>query len=247
MKIGLTYTGSDEKHNNYARWLKEGEEGRPDQLSPGEKIEVIKLSAEDDNLSMMDECDALVLSGGVDIHPSFYGGGEDYSAGISKEPVKWKKERDQFEIAALERAWQQKKPVLGVCRGMQLINVVRGGTLVQDLDEKDKTHQYQKKDMQHGVEVVQGSLLHGITGVGGRVNSAHHQAIDQLGEGLRVNCRAEDGTIEGVEWADPADKPFMLAVQWHPERMFINGFRDRELYLNIRNRFIEEIKKTTAQ
>lgn len=244
MKIGLTYTGTPEKHDNYARWLKEGEEGRPGHLSPGEKIEVIKLSAEDDNLSMMDDCDALVLSGGVDIHPSFYGGQPDY---VSK-PVGWREDRDNFEIGALRRAWEKGMPVLGVCRGLQLINVACGGTLVQDLGlQGDETHQNNPADKQHGVEVVRGSLLHGITRGGGLVNSAHHQAIDQLGEGLRVNCRAEDGTIEGVEWADPGDKPFMLAVQWHPERMFTNGFRDRELYLNIRNRFIEEIKKTTAQ
>jgi len=246
MKIGLTYTGTPEKHQNYARWLMGGEEGR---LAPGEKIEVIKLSAEDDNLAAMNDCDALVLSGGVDIHPSFYGGSEDYSAGINNGKVSWQKERDEFEIKALERAWEQKKPVLGVCRGLQLINVVRGGTLVQDMGmDKDERHQYHRQsDMQHGVDVIEGSLLHHITLRGGCVNSAHHQAIDQLGEGLRVNCHSDDGVIEGIEWSDPHNKPFMLAVQWHPERMFINNFQDRELYMNIRNRFIEEIKKTTAQ
>ncbi|MBN8851743.1 MAG: hypothetical protein BGO55_05535 [Sphingobacteriales bacterium 50-39] len=238
MKIGLTYTGTPEKHANYERWLKDGK-----------NIEVIKLSAGDNNLTAVDSCDALVLSGGIDIHPSFYGGGEDYSPGISKEGVSWQKERDEFEIKALERAWEQKKPVLGVCRGLQLINVVRGGTLVQDLGmERDERHQYHRKsDMQHGVTIEQGSLLFTISGGGGEANSAHHQAIDQLGEGLRVNCHSDDGVIEGIEWSDQGGKPFLLAVQWHPERMFINGFRDRELYMNIRNRFIEEIKKTIEQ
>jgi len=240
MKIGLTYTGTPEKHANYERWLKAG-------LVAGEEIEVIKLSAGDDNLAAVDTCDALVLSGGIDIHPDFYGGGDVYSPGLAKE-VKWDKDRDKFEIAALKRAWEQEKPVLGVCRGLQLINVVRGGTLVQDLGvQKDETHQYHQKDKQHGVTIEKGSLLFTISGEGGEANSAHHQAIARLGEGLRVNCRAEDGTIEGVEWADPGDKPFMLAVQWHPERMFTNNFQDRGLYMNIRNRFIEEIKKTTAQ
>jgi len=257
MKIGLTYTGTPEKHDNYARWLKAGEDmlveagetGRPmagteGLLVPGEKIEIIKLAAEDDNLAVINDCDALVLSGGVDIHPSFYGGQKDY---VSK-PAGWREDRDRFEIAALERALEQGKPVLGVCRGLQLINVACGGTLVQDLGiQGDETHQNNPADKQHGVEVVEGSLLYGITGRSGWVNSAHHQAIARLGEGLRVNCRSGDGVIEGIEWSNGGDKPFMLAVQWHPERMFTNNYQDRELYMNIRNRFIEEIKKTTAQ
>jgi putative glutamine amidotransferase len=277
MKIGLTYTGTPEKHENYARWLRaKGEHGlvRGGQLPvkdskrvqegqlteqesrsiqeghlPDEDIEVIMLSVEDDNLSMIDDCDALVLSGGVDIHPSFYGGSENYSAGLSEGPVNWQSARDEFEIKALERAWAKKKPVLGVCRGLQLINVVRGGTLVQDMGaEKDERHQYHRlSDMQHDVTVLKDSLLESITGGSGHVNSAHHQAIDRLGEGLRVNCHSDDGVIEGIEWSEPGDKPFMLAVQWHPERMYIHQFQDRELYMNIRNRFIEEIKKSKEQ
>ena len=74
MRIGLTYTGTPEKHDNYARWLRAGEDAL---ARTGEEIEVVKLSAEDDNLAAMDNCDALVLSGGVDIHPSFYGGAPD--------------------------------------------------------------------------------------------------------------------------------------------------------------------------
>ncbi|HVU58787.1 MAG TPA: gamma-glutamyl-gamma-aminobutyrate hydrolase family protein [Puia sp.] len=235
MKIGLTYTGSDEKHNNYVRWIQQQDAD----------IEVVKLSVEGGDVT---ECDALVLSGGVDIHPDFYGGGNGYSAGLGKGPVKWNKDRDHFEIAALKRAWEQGKPVLGVCRGLQLINVVCAGTLVQDLGvQGDETHQNTPADKQHGVTIEKDSLLFDISGGGGEVNSAHHQAIDKLGEGLRVNCHSDDGVIEGVEWADPHDKPFMLAVQWHPERMFTNGLPDRELYMDIRNRFIEEIKKTIEQ
>jgi putative glutamine amidotransferase len=75
------------------------------------------------------------------------------------------------------------------------------------------------------------------------VNSAHHQAIDRLGKGLKVSSRAEDGTIEGIEWADPEGKPFMIAVQWHPERMYVDKMTDVFLYKGIRDRFVEEIKK----
>jgi len=231
MKIGLTYTGTDEKHDNYVRWLQQ----------QSADIEVVKLSVEGGDIA---ECDALVLSGGVDIHPSFYDGEPDY---VSK-PSGWREDRDNFEIAALRRAWEKGMPVLGVCRGLQLINVVCGGTLVQDLGvQGDETHQNNPADKQHGVTIEKDSLLFAISGKGGEANSAHHQAIARLGEGLRVSCRSDDGVIEGIEWSHPENRPFMLAVQWHPERMFTNGFQDRELYMNIRNRFIEEIKKTTAQ
>lgn len=232
MRIGLTYTGSDEKHHNYVRWLKDEQED----------IEVVKLSVEGGEVG---QYDALVLSGGVDIHPSFYGGGMDYSPGTGMAaPAKWNKTRDDFEKGVLEQAWAEGKPVLGVCRGLQLINVCCGGTLVQDLGEKgDATHQNTPADKEHGVKVAEGSLLYEISGGGGWINSAHHQAIGQLGKGLVVNCHAEDGVIEGIEWARPEGQPFMLAVQWHPERMYKHAFKDHAFYKAIRDRFIEEIKK----
>lgn len=226
MRIGLTYTGSDEKHNNYVRWLKDR----------AADIEVVKLSVEGGEPY---DYDALVLSGGVDIHPSFYEGEMDYVGG-----GKWKEDRDRFEKNVLEQAWERGIPVLGVCRGLQLINVCCGGTLVQDLGTKgDAMHQNTPADKEHGVKVVEGSLLYDISGRDGWVNSAHHQAIDQLGKGLVVNSRGDDGVIEGIEWAQPEGRSFMLAVQWHPERMYVHGFKDVRFYKAIRDRFIEEIKK----
>jgi putative glutamine amidotransferase len=228
MNIGLTFTGYGEKHQNYVKWLKGKDAG----------ITVIKLSAGLDR-GLIKQCDALVLSGGVDIHPEYYGGGMVYP----KQPRGgWKRERDVFEQEAFEWAMDRKMPVLGVCRGLQLINVLLKGTLIQDLGEKgDEVHEYEDEDKRHPVELVEGSLLHAIAGEKrGEANSAHHQAIGKLGNGLAVNCRAEDGTIEGIEWADPADKPFMIAVQWHPERMFTNQLPDLRLYKNIRERFISE-------
>jgi putative glutamine amidotransferase len=227
MRIGLTYTGSDEKHNNYVRWLKDGDE----------HIEVVKLSLDEGPVG---DCDALVLSGGVDIHPSFYGGGMEYASA----PATWNEQRDNFEKSVLSTAWAQGRPVLGVCRGLQLINVCCGGTLVQDLGPQgDLRHQNTPADKQHRVMIDPGSILYGIAGESGEVNSAHHQAIALLGNGLRVNCTAADGVIEGIEWAQPEGRPFMLAVQWHPERMYIHAFKDHAFYKAIRDRFIEEIKK----
>ena len=236
MKIGLTYTGVDWKHENYVKWLK-GEDG---------DIEVVRLDTELGNLSDMQECDGLVLSGGVDIDPELYEGGLEYV----KAPVDgWQTERDLFEQATLQMAWEQGLPVLGVCRGLQLINVSCEGTLVQDLGAAaDAVHENEAGvDKQHPVSVLPGTLLREVVGMdGGVANSAHHQAIDRLGEGLIVNCRAADGTIEGIEWAQPSGKPFMLAVQWHPERMFVNGMADVFLYRAIRDRFIKEIKNKYA-
>lgn len=235
MRIGLTYTGTDWKHENYVRWLSDGVES----------VEVVRLEAGggiagDAGSGAMAGLDALVLSGGIDIHPSFYGGGMEYA-----ENNGWKKERDDFELTMLEAALGKRVPVLGVCRGLQLINVHMKGTLVQDLGiVGDQTHMAAGGDKQHAVRMEGGTTLAAIVGSGeGIVNSAHHQAIDRLGEGLKVNCRAGDGTIEGIEWAEPAGKPFMLAVQWHPERMYVGAMADTFLYRAIRDRFIEEIKK----
>lgn len=224
----MTYTGSEPKHQNYVNWLK-----------GNDNIEIIKLSA-GENFDDIKNCEGLVLSGGVDIHPELYGGDPDYP---DKPPV-WERERDIFEKSVFEFALEHNMPVLGVCRGLQLINISLNGTLIRDLGKKgNEIHRNVKGDKKHPVQVGGGTLLHAIAHEErGEANSAHHQAIDQLGDGLKVNCRADDGTIEGIEWADKAGKPFMMAVQWHPERMFINQLRDSFLYKNIRDRFIDEIK-----
>jgi putative glutamine amidotransferase len=231
-KIGITYTGSDAKHDNYVRWI----------TGDDKDIEIVRLSADMANLHEVGDIDGLVLSGGVDIDPELYDGALEYE----KAPVAgWQTERDLFEQAALQLAGERGMPVLGVCRGLQLINVSCGGSLVQDLGEAgDATHEnVTGVDKQHPVSVAGGSFLEKITGQAeGVVNSAHHQAIDQLGDGLRINCRAEDGTIEGIEWAEPEGKPFMLAVQWHPERMYTNALADGFLYQAIRDRFISEVR-----
>ncbi|HTI09375.1 MAG TPA: gamma-glutamyl-gamma-aminobutyrate hydrolase family protein [Puia sp.] len=231
MRIGLTYTGSEEKHQNYVRWLKGQDEG----------VEVIRLSAAE-SPELLQQCDGLVLSGGVDIEPSLYGGRFDYE----KAPLNgWQKDRDLFEQSVLLAAWDAGLPVLGVCRGLQLINVSCRGTLVQDLGAAgDEVHEnVTGMDKRHPVRVLEGTLLANITGrQRGEANSAHHQAIDRLGEGLRVNSLAADGTIEGIEWAEGDGRPFMIAVQWHPERMFTNNLADTFLYKEIRDRYVQEVR-----
>jgi putative glutamine amidotransferase len=243
MRIGITDTGTEWKHENYVRWIKGREGGAADGVEAGGKVEVVRLSAALGNLNEATGCDGLLLSGGIDIDPSLYGGGQEYK----RSPLSgWEKDRDLFEQAVLRMAWERELPVLGVCRGMQMINITLKGDLVQDLGiAGDGMHEANAGiDKQHGVQVESGSLLAEVTEhSSGEVNSAHHQAIGRLGAGLRVNCYAEDGTIEGIEWAAPAGRPFLLAVQWHPERMLANGFGDEFLYRAIRDRFIGEVMR----
>ncbi|MES2774896.1 MAG: gamma-glutamyl-gamma-aminobutyrate hydrolase family protein [Bacteroidota bacterium] len=231
MKIGLTYTGGEEKHNNYVRWLK----GEDD-------IEIVRLSAEEKNFESLKDCDALVLSGGVDIHPKFYGNPKMDYVGA---PEQFNEARDEFEIAAYHFAVENEKPVLGICRGMQLINVIHNGTLVQNHEDDDVGRDHVgNPDKSHEVAIEKDSLLHEITGEENAVvNSAHHQAIARLGSGLVVNAKSDGEVVEGIELAEPTGKPFMLAVQWHPERMFSFNLENTAASKAIRDRFIDEIKR----
>lgn len=156
--------------------------------------------------------DALVLTGGLDIAPHRYGE-EPHPRTDDEQP-----ERDDAELALLEGAVRQGLPVLGICRGLQLVNVARGGTLAQHLPEVVGGTDHSPGGDTFGdtdVEVTPGSRLAealGRTRLTGRCH--HHQAIGRLGGGLQAVARAADGTVEAVE--DP-ELPFFLAVQWHPE------------------------------
>ncbi len=236
MKIGLTYTGSEEKHNNYVKWLE----------SSKENPQVITLSAEKNNLNELRNCDALVLSGGVDMHPEFYNSSQtDYPNSPEKG---FQKERDLFELAAFGLAQKNSIPVLGICRGMQLLNCALKGDLEQDIGNLNQNHKAENLvDKKHEVNIEPNSLLSDITREYKlEVNSAHHQRIKNLSKELKINAHSDDGTIEGVEWAQKKGKPFLLGVQWHPERMYKFELQDSPLSKNLRELFISEIKKSLA-
>ena len=154
-------------------------------------------------------CRGLVLSGGSDIEPSRYG--QPNAAAKNPDP-----DRDDMELRLIAEALKVGIPILGICRGAQMLNVAFGGTLVQDIGDGHT-------GLRHAVRFEEGSKLAAIARPE-TVNSRHHQAIDRLGEGLCIAARsAEDGVVEGIE---AVDRPFVLAVQWHPEDLAVDGERE---------------------
>jgi putative glutamine amidotransferase len=162
----------------------------------------------DDADALLDRVDGLLVSGGPDLDPALYGQEPDPRLGPDVDLVS-----DEYEQALLRGAAERDLPLLGICRGLQALNVSRGGTLHQHLDGHLQTHEAFLPA--HDVEVARGSLLHWLTDRDGlAVNSFHHQAADRIGAGLEVAARAADGTVEAL-W-DPAAR-FTLGVQWHAE------------------------------
>jgi putative glutamine amidotransferase len=160
---------------------------------------------------LMSTVDALVLTGGADIEPARYGQ-EPHPATFTRP------NRDAFEFGLFAAARRQGKPVLGVCRGLQVISVALGGTLVQHLPEARESAEHQPAPATFGtssITLAEGSRAAAILGSETKGSCYHHQAIDRLGAGLDPVGRAADGTIEAAE-APGAD--FLLGVQWHAER-----------------------------
>jgi putative glutamine amidotransferase len=160
---------------------------------------------------VLDSIDGLVITGGKDVDPARYG---QQPHPTTDDP---RPDRDEWEDALLTAAIERKLPFLGICRGAQVLNVARGGTLHQHLPEVVGHDGYQLGDGNFNtvpVSVDDGSDLHELIGDGVDVAVYHHQAIDQLGDGLRVTARTADGVIEAVELDSV---PFGVAVQWHPE------------------------------
>ncbi|MFE2013344.1 gamma-glutamyl-gamma-aminobutyrate hydrolase family protein [Streptomyces sp. NPDC059491] len=149
--------------------------------------------------------DGLVVAGGADVEPARYGAALDPRTGPPARA------RDTWELALIEAALTSGTPLLGICRGMQLLNVALGGTLVQHLDGHVEAVGVIGR---HAVKPVPGTRYASLVPELAEVPTYHHQAVDRLGAGLTVSALAEDGTIEAVELADPV---WALGVQWHPE------------------------------
>ena len=181
--------------------------------------------------------DGLVLVGGGDVDPSRYGQAQE------PEVYGVEESSDSLEIALIEAAVELGLPTLAICRGMQVLNVALGGTLVQHLTGKSPYQEHGQPGegfALHSVAVAPGSLLAKTQGGASTIEqcwSYHHQVIDQLGEGLVVTARAEDGAIEGVELGRAAEfgdsggnSPWLVAVQWHPERTAVSDPAQQVLF-----------------
>jgi len=163
----------------------------------------------------LDLIDGLILTGGAfDVPPSYYGDTSVHGTVITKDA------RSQFELAMVKGALTRKIPILGICGGEQLLNVVLGGTLIQHIPDAVKNAlEHEQKNPRtepgHGVLVEKNTLLSRIVGAEVlHVNTAHHQAVGKPAPGVVVNARSDDGVIEGIEFPE---QPFCLGVQWHPE------------------------------
>jgi putative glutamine amidotransferase len=164
---------------------------------------------------LLDRLDGMCLSGGPDLDPDAYGARPHPELG----PVE--PDLDRFELAVAGQADARQMPILAICRGMQALNVVRGGTLHQHIPDLPGVVPHRQREPgdvpTHDVRVCEGTRLERALGVSELgVNSFHHQAIERLGEGLEETATAPDGTVEGVE--DPA-RPYVVGVQWHAEAM----------------------------
>ncbi len=175
--------------------------------------------------------DGLLLSGGSDLDPSYYGEEAVPELGVTVP------ERDAFEMTLLEHALRRKIPIFGICRGMQILNVALGGTLYQDLPSqmdhmvllghRQETPKWQPT---HEVEVDGGSKVAGIMGTDElKVNSYHHQAVKDLASGLVAVAHAPDGVVEALEWGDLSQR-WLVGVQWHAEAMRDAGPEHRNLF-----------------
>jgi len=168
----------------------------------------------------------LLLMGGSDVNPARYGAERHAETEAGDDA------RDRLECELIRDALDQDVPLLAICRGIQVLNVQQGGTLIQHLEttEQHRKHPTNPGEPAHQVEIVPGTKLASIAGTPliQDVNSRHHQAVDRVGEGLIVTARdPEDGVIEAVE---RPDKKFVIGVQWHPENQFASDERQAKLF-----------------
>jgi putative glutamine amidotransferase len=210
-------------------------------LAGGLPVVIPYLEQEEDLREMARQLDGLLLSGGVDMGPTVY---------LGEEPVPGLgeicPERDWIETILFDEMQKQGKPVLGICRGMQVVNALLGGSLYQDLgsQKEGKLIQHSQKAPNwypaHHVNITPGTQLHAIFGTERLgVNTYHHQAVKEPAPGMIVSAMADDGVIEAIE---RPEGPYLVCVQWHPELMW----QKNGLFLKLFGSFVEAAKEKVA-
>jgi len=230
IRIAISKSSGKEHYIRYALWLKS--------IEPKiQCVDMISLSPEE-AARTLETCCGLVLSGGGDVHPGEYGKQYD-TIRCDMEP-----ERDSLEFALIHKAEKLKMPILAICRGEQILNVAKGGSLIVDIPSDWKNPGIHRCDSSdtcfHDVKVSKKSSLFKIVKkTSGTINTNHHQAVDKLAKDFKATAWAPDGIIEAYEWKNPKNKSWLVAVQWHPERLGAG----EPLSTSIGKAFIEESAK----
>lgn len=188
---------------------------------------------EEEIADLIDMCDGIVLTGGHDVDPVYYGEVKQEYCNAPEPP------RDLLERFLVPAAVKSGKPILAICRGIQVLNVFCGGTLYQDIHAQgvtSKSHRQADTPKAHQVTAVEGTLAADIFGTAPiDVNTLHHQAVKDVGQGLRVAAYSDDGLIEAL---DIPNHPFAIGVQWHPEMLAAENEAQMELF----HRFVAACK-----
>ena len=203
--------GVSKSSTNYENWLKRS--------NPAVFTVNLYAMPIDSAVRELTRCGALLLTGGEDVYPGWYGKAYD-----TARCTEMNRHRDSLEMALVAKALEMKMPLFAVCRGHQILNVFLKGTLIIDIPKDIGTKVIHQSDdylhCLHPVVIPGKTLLSKISHCeSGRVTSNHHQAVDRLAPVLTANAYAGDQVIEGIEWKQPSGKSFLLGVQWHPERM----------------------------
>lgn len=210
LHIGLSYApDTNPKYGRYAAAL----------LKAGKVLDHEVITSDlSTHPELISQIDGIVFTGGVDVDPGLYGKPE---LRVQCDEIDTK--RDSDEIGFATKADELHLPIFGICRGLQILNVHYGGTLIADLERTGKLPHTRSNeiDRRHEVHLEPGKLVRKLSRVSdGNVTSAHHQSIDDPAPGMVIGARSsDDGVIEAIEWNDQSSKPYFLAVQWHPERM----------------------------
>lgn len=228
--IALSKASGSASYQNYINFLKSAD-------STVAIVDMIRKQPAETS-SALEKCSALLLTGGLDVYPGRYGKEDDTSR------CEHDLHRDSVEFALIKKALKMKLPILAVCRGEQILNVAMGGSLIvdipQDFDTIVKHRCGDDEPCFHEIQIIPGTLLYELGQVlYDTVNTYHHQAVNKLAKSFKITARSNDGIIEAYEWKNPKNKPFLLAVQFHPEKLD----KKNPLSAPIAARFISEAKK----
>lgn len=223
---------SKEYDNRFAEWLP----------MAGKSIDQVNMyDVNPDSIAFyLSKANGIIITGGPDVNPAIYGKEADTGRCGTIDH-----RRDTLELEMIRYAMENDLPLLGICRGNQILNVAGKGNLIIDIPSDHDTIVNHCCGVYHPVRMVEGTMLSEIIGQDtGQVNSSHHQAVEQLAPGFRAVAFAPDGIIEAIEFVDRNEHPFILGIQWHPETL-IRESETHPFSLPIVIRFVEEVHKVS--